>query len=172
MQEECANRLYRVYIYIAAIRWWRIMNILLIIKWSHVDVMRLSLSLRAWWLGEEAPPKSLSFCHHAPEALTRWQQNVDSYRGDLCPWWFWQLCFCSVWGRFPAEISPQLSTQLSAGLCSPDWRRFHTLRCTSSNDSEKLEKSLCVRDKAEDLCWMPVVFGPSDHTASLIGMIL
>ncbi len=28
-------------------------------------------------------------------------------------------------------------------------------------DSEKLEKSLCVRDKAEDLCWMPVVFGPS-----------
>ncbi len=33
-------------------------------------------------------------------------------------------------------------------------------------------KSLCVRDKAEDLCWMPVVFGPSDDTASLIGMIL
>ncbi len=39
-------------------------------------------------------------------------------------------------------------------------------------DSEKLEKSLCIRDKAEDLCWMPVVFGPSDDTASLIGMIL
>ncbi len=38
--------------------------------------------------------------------------------------------------------------------------------------SEKLEKSLCVRDKAEDLCWMPMVFGPSDDTASLIGMIL
>ncbi len=37
--------------------------------------------------------------------------------------------------------------------------------------SEKLEKSLCVRDKAEDLCWMPVVFGPSDNTASLISMI-
>ncbi len=35
---------------------------------------------------------------------------------------------------------------------------------TSSKDSEKLEKSLCVRDKAEDLCWMPVVFGPSDGT--------
>ncbi len=26
--------------------------------------------------------------------------------------------------------------------------------------------------KAEDLCWSPVVFGPSDDTASLIGMIL
>ncbi len=38
--------------------------------------------------------------------------------------------------------------------------------------SEKLEKSLCVRDKAEDFRWMPVVFGPSDDTASLIGMIL
>ena len=43
---------------------------------------------------------------------------------------------------------------------------------TSSKDSEKLEKSLCVRDKAEDLYWMPVVFGPSDDTASLIGMIV
>ncbi len=24
-------------------------------------------------LREEAPPQSLSFCHHAPEALARWQ---------------------------------------------------------------------------------------------------
>ncbi len=45
------------------------------------------------------------------------------------------------------------------------------LQISSSKVSEKLEKSLCVRDKAEDLCWMPVVFGPSDNTASLIGMI-
>ncbi len=51
--------------------------------------------------------------------------------------------------------------------------KSHHLQCiTSSKDSEKLEKSLCVRDKAEDLCWMPVVFGPSDDTASLFGMIL
>ncbi len=51
--------------------------------------------------------------------------------------------------------------------------KSHHLQCiTSSKDSEKLEKSMCVRDKAEDLCWMPVVFGPSDDTASLIGMIL
>ncbi len=48
--------------------------------------------------------------------------------------------------------------------------KSHHLQCiTSSNDSEK---SLCVRDKAKDLCWMPMVFGPSDDTASLIGMIL
>ncbi len=46
--------------------------------------------------------------------------------------------------------------------------KSHNLQCiTSSKDSEKLEKSLCIRDKAEDLCWMP-----SDDTASLIGMIL
>ena len=51
--------------------------------------------------------------------------------------------------------------------------KSHHLQCiTSSKDSEKLEKSLCVRDKAEDLYWMPVVFGPSDDTASLIGMIV
>ncbi len=48
----------------------------------------------------------------------------------------------------------------------------HLLCITSSKDSEKLEKSLCVRDKAEYLCWMPVVFGPSEDTASLISMIL
>ncbi len=29
-----------------------------------------------------------------------------------------------------------------------------------------------LRDKAKDLCWMSVVFGPSDDTASLISMIL
>ncbi len=51
--------------------------------------------------------------------------------------------------------------------------KSHHLQCiTSSKDSEKLEKSLCVRDKGEDLCWMPMVFGPSDDTSSLIGMIL
>ncbi len=27
----------------------------------------------AW--GEETPPESLSFCHQAAEALTRWQQS-------------------------------------------------------------------------------------------------
>ncbi len=42
----------------------------------------------------------------------------------------------------------------------------------SLKDSNNLKNSLCVRDKAEDLCWMPVVFGPSDDTASLIDMIL
>ncbi len=63
----------------------------------------------------------------------------DSYQGDLSPWWFWQLCFCSVWGRCPAERreqtlrSAQLSAQLSARPCSLDWSCFHTtLRCTES----------------------------------------
>ncbi len=38
--------------------------------------------------------------------------------------------------------------------------KSHNLQCiTSSKDSEKLEKYLCVRDKAKDICWMPVVFG-------------
>ncbi len=35
--------------------------------------------------------------------------------------------------------------------------KSHHLKCiTSSKDAEKLEKSLCIRDKAEDLCWRPV----------------
>ncbi len=67
----------------------------------------------------------------------------DGCQGDLSPWLFYQLCFCSVWGRCPAERGEQtlrcaqLSAQLSAGLCSPaDWQigaTLHTtLRCTDS----------------------------------------
>ncbi len=40
----------------------------------------------------------------------------------------------------------------------------------SFRETEK--KSMSIRDKAKDLCWMSVVFGPSNDTASLIGMIL
>ncbi len=36
----------------------------------------------------------------------------------------------------------------------------------------ELDTFMCVRHKEEDLCWMPVVFGPSDDTASLIGINL
>ncbi len=36
----------------------------------------------AW--GKEAPPKSLSFCHHAMEALTRWQQNEKTVTRVIC----------------------------------------------------------------------------------------
>ncbi len=43
---------------------------------------------------------------------------------------------------------------------------------TVHNIIKRLRASLCVRDKAEGLCWMPVVFGPSGDTTSLIGMIL
>ncbi len=43
--------------------------------------------------------------------------------------------------------------------------KSHHLQCiTSSIDSEKLDKYLYIREKAEDLCWMTVVFGPSDDT--------
>ncbi len=48
VQEECANRLYRVYTQQQYV-WWRIMIILPIINWSHVDVMRPILSLGACW---------------------------------------------------------------------------------------------------------------------------
>ncbi len=43
--------------------------------------------------------------------------------------------------------------------------KSHHLQCIrSSKDSKNLEKFLCVRDKTEDLYWMPVVFRPSDNT--------
>ncbi len=46
--------------------------------------------LRGWvWvkesdgLGEETPPKFLSFCHQAAEALTRWQQSEKTVTGVI-----------------------------------------------------------------------------------------
>ncbi len=120
------------------------MNILWIIKWlikwSHVDVMRLSLSLGSWRpegrssseVSQFLPLCSWSAC----QMEVKWR---DGYLGDLCSWLFYQLCFCSVRGRCPAERGEptlrcaQLSARLSAELCSPDWSCFHTtLRCTET----------------------------------------
>ncbi len=125
------------YVHIAAM--WMMENngcFLQFIRLSPVDVMRLSLG--AWWpegrssssVSQFLPSCSWSACQMAAE----WK---DGYRGDLSPWLFLQLCFCSVWGRCPAERGgqtqrcAQLSARLSAELCSPDlWRYCTTLRCT------------------------------------------
>ncbi len=110
------------------------------IKLSHVNVMRQSLSLGAWWLEGRSPSSVFQFLPScfwsACQMAVKWK---DGYRGDLNPWWFLQLCFCSVWGKCPAEREEQslrcaqLSARLSAELCSPDlWRYYTTLRCTES----------------------------------------
>ncbi len=127
------------YVHIAAMRMMENNGCFLqFIKLSPVDVMRLSLG--AWWpegrssssVSQFLPSCSWSACQMAAE----WK---DGYRGDLSPWLFLQLCFCSVWGRCPAERGgqtqrcAQLSARLSAELCSPDlWRYCTTLRCTES----------------------------------------
>ncbi len=100
----------------------------------------MRLSLGALWPGGRSsssvsqflPTRFWSAC---PMAV-RWK---DGFRGDLSPWLFLQLCFCSVWGRCPAERGgqtqrcAQLSARLSAELCSPVlWRYCTTLRCTES----------------------------------------
>ncbi len=112
-------------------------------KWLISENMMM---LRGWiWvkesdgLGEETPPESQflpSGCGSAYQMAAEWK---DSYQDDLSLWWFWQLCFCSVWGRCPAERGEQtqryaqLSAQLSARPCSLDWSCFHTtLRYTES----------------------------------------
>ncbi len=136
-QDECANRLYRVCTHSSNAddgEWW----VLQLIKLSPVDVMRLSLG--AWWpegrssfsVSQFLPSRFWSACPMAAE----WK---DGYRGDLSPWLFLQLCFCSVCGRCPAERGgqtqrcAQLNARLSAELCSPDlWRYCTTLRCTES----------------------------------------
>ncbi len=77
----------------------------------------MRLSLGAWWpegrssssVSQFLPSCSWSACQMA----VRWK---DGYRGDLSPWLFLQLCFCSVWGRCPAERGGQTlrCAQLSA----------------------------------------------------------
>ncbi len=110
------------------------------IKLRHVNVMRPSLSLGAWWpegRSSSSVSQFLPSCYgSACQMAEKWR---DGYRGDLSPCWLLQFCFCSVWGRCPAERGEQtlrcaqLSARLSAELCSPGlWRYYTTLRCTES----------------------------------------
>ncbi len=82
------------------------------IKLSPVDVMRLSLG--AWWPEGRSSSSVSQVCHHAPEALARWQCDEKTVTGVI-----WVLdYFCSVWGRCPAERGGQTlrCAQLSARL--------------------------------------------------------
>ncbi len=100
----------------------------------------MRLSLGAWWPeGRSSSSVSQFLPSHFWSACPMAVWWKDSYQGDLSPWLFLQLCFCSVWGRCPAERGgqtlrcAQLSARLSAELCSPDlWRCYTTLRCTES----------------------------------------
>ncbi len=127
------------YVHIAAMRMMENNGCFLqFIKLSPVDVMRLSLG--AWWpegRSSSSVSQFLPSCSWSTCQMAVWWN--DGYRGDLSPWLFLQLCFCSVWGRCPAERGgqtlrcAQLSARLSAELCSPDlWRYCTTLRCTES----------------------------------------
>ncbi len=95
----------------------------------------MRLSLGAWWpegrssssVSQFLPSCSWSACQMA----VKWR---DCYRGELSPWWFLQLCFYSVWGRWPAERGEQtlrcvqLNARLSAELCIPGlWHYYTTL---------------------------------------------
>ncbi len=105
-------------------------------------ISELMMMLRGWvWVKESdgLGKLLLSLSVFAIRQRKRLPERKDSYQGDLSLWWFWQLCFCSVWGRCPAERGEQtlrcaqLSAQLSARLCSLGWSCFHTtLRCTES----------------------------------------
>ncbi len=105
---------------------------------SPIDDMRLSLG--ALWPEDRS---SSSISQFLPTTLLKRLPDGSEMKrrlpGDLSPWLFFQLCFCSVWGRCPAERGgqtqrcAQLSARLSAELCSPVlWRYCTTLRCTES----------------------------------------
>ncbi len=79
---------------------------------------------------------------------------------------------CPICERVHTNIGNTLKTTFLNVKLQRLCKSHHLQFITSSKDSEKLEKSLCAKNKAKELCWMPVVFRPSDNTASLIGMIL
>ncbi len=75
-----------------------------------------------------------------------------SYRGRVSQKKRWAEAIQSVKGcgkRWFTLKTTILNIKLQR-LCKCHHVQFRT----SSKDSEKLEKSLCVRNKAEDLCWM------------------
>ncbi len=136
VQEECANSKKNVQTWLCRVCTHSIESC----KCYLTEFEFRSLSLGAWWpegrssfsVSQFLPSCSWSAC----QMEVKWK---DGYRGDLSPWWFLQLCFCSVWGRCSAERGEQtlrcaqLSARLSAELCSPDlWCYYTTLRCTQS----------------------------------------
>ncbi len=127
-----------------------------------------SLSLGAWWpegrssssVSQFLPSCSWSACQMAVK-------SKDGYQGDLSPWWFfWRLI---IVGNEAQNYSIISKFDKRSGAV-----RGHAVDDTTVYDIiRRLRETgeIFVR-KGQDLCWMPVVFGPSDDTASLIGMIL
>ncbi len=62
----------QVWNYLRVSKWWQNFNFWVNYPFKESD-----------GLGEETPPKSLSFCHQAAEALTRWQQSEKTVTGVI-----------------------------------------------------------------------------------------
>ncbi len=152
-------------------------------KWAHFKFDACYSSQKRWHGGNKGLKKARHFKkiqlgEHLATNSVNWHQvcNMISYTRDvlerqslsevkmgrgtpICK----RVRKKSLWNTLKTTF---LNIKLQR-LC-----KSNHLQCITSKYSEKLEKSLCVRDKVEDLFWMPIVFGPSDGTASFIRMIL
>ncbi len=105
-----------------------------------------------------------------PDGSKRMVTGVkDGYRGELSLWWFLQLCFCSVWGRWPAERGElcralQNFAVLVCGITIPV--RFCALSClrfaTWWRYFPLVSLSLLIRiiSSSPDSFLIPYLFGP------------
>jgi len=87
----------------------------------------MKMSLGAWWPEGRSSSSVFQFLPSCSWSACQMAVNrKDGYRGELSLWWFLQLCFCSVWGRCPAERGEQTlrCAQLSARLIRTTRRRF------------------------------------------------
>ncbi len=83
--------------------------------------VQFSLNSGAWWPGGRSSSWVSQFlpsgCGSAYQMAAEW---IGSFRGDLSPWWFWQLYFGSVWGRCTAERGeqdPEIRSAKRTTLC-------------------------------------------------------
>ncbi len=105
---------------------WLVSEVLMMLRgW-----VQFSLSSGAWWpWGRNSSWVSQFLPSGYGSAYQMAAEWIDSFQGELSPWWFWQLCFCSVWGRCPAErgADPEMrsaNAQLSARPCNLGWSCF------------------------------------------------
>ncbi len=92
----------------------------------------MRLSLGAWWPEGRSSSSVSQFCHHAPEALARWQCDEKTVTGVI---WVLDYFCSSAFAAFEVDVlqrggqtlrCAQLSARLSAELCSPDlWRLLY-----------------------------------------------
>ncbi len=120
-------------------------------KWAHFKQVSKKLARGNKQLKKQDILKKIQLGEHLATNWVNWHQvcNMISYKRDVLE------------RQSLSEVKMGRGSQTILNVKLQRLCKSHHLQCiTSSKDSQKLEKSLCVRNKAEDLVGCPWSSGP------------